>query len=303
MPVRHECGYWVPRSATDRKSSRSRQVLDAEEQALDQYLSLVNVDLLPPHEHLDALIKIFFSYVHPLLPIVDSARPGSRKSGKLLSPMLLQTICIITSRHDRARPHLILAESGSPMGPRVFAKRLYKSVIAALNAKLEHDRTVLIQVLALMSLYVEGTDGCENASIHLAQAIHHAHTIGMQFGRARGDERAEYFQESFWCLWILDKLNSTMNGRPLFISDEDSRLDSPLSQQETKYTVFGIFLQIASALNHIITYYRPRTDATCTGWEEGFPGFEEIIGDKADLINPSMLGRLSSSYIDSMRIC
>jgi hypothetical protein len=279
----------MPGDPLARSSSRSKEVGSAEDRALEQYLALVNVDLLPPQDHLDALIKIYFEYVHPILPIVDSARPGRRKSGKLLSPMLLQTICIVASRNLRARPHLVLQEGDAPVGPRDFSKRLYKSVNAALNAKLERDRAVLIQVLALLSLYAEGTEGAETASIHLAEAIHHAHTIGMQFGRARDDERAEYFHNFYWCLWSMDRLNSTMNGRPIFISDADSRLDSPLVQQETKHTVFGIFMQITSALDHIINYYRPRHDS-CTGWEREFPGFEEMLGDKGADINPSLLG-------------
>jgi hypothetical protein len=203
--------------------------------------------------------------------------------------MLLQTICIIASRHNRARPHLILQEDSKPLAPRDFAGRLYKSVNAALNAKLEPDRTVVIQVLALLSQYAEGTEGAEVASIHLSEAIHHAHTIGMQFGRARDDERAEYFNNFYWCLWTLDRLNSTMNGRPIFISDADARLDSPLVQEDTKHTIFGIFLQISSALDHIINYYRPRNDS-CTGWEKDFPGFEEMLGDRGADINPSLLG-------------
>jgi hypothetical protein len=203
--------------------------------------------------------------------------------------MLLQTICIIASRHDQAKQHLVLQEDGKVLEPRNFAKRLYRSVNAALNAKLERDRTVLIQVLALLSQYAEGTEGAEVASIHLSEAIHHAHTIGMQFGRARDDERAEYFNNFYWCLWSLDRLNSTMNGRPIFISDADSRIDSPLAHEETKHTPFGIYLQITFALDHIINYYRPRHD-TCTGWEKEFPGFEGMLGDKGHDINPSILG-------------
>ena len=285
----------MPGDPTARSSSRNQDLDTAEDRALEQYLAVVNVDLLPPQEHLDALIKIYFEYVHPILPIVDSARPGRRKNGKLLSPMLLQTICIIVARHDRAKPHLILHEGDKPLGPRDFAKRLYKSVNAALNAKLERDRTVLIQVLALLSQYAEGTEGAEIASIHLSEAIHHAHTIGMQFGRARDDDRAEYFNNFYWCLWSLDRLNSTMNGRPIFISDADSRIDSPLAHEETKHTPFGIYLQITFALDHIINYYRPRHDS-CTGWEKEFPGFEEMLGDKGHDINPSVLGKNTVQY-------
>jgi hypothetical protein len=288
-PLEHECGYWIQTPKGDRRSSTQPTVLTPDEKALEHYLSLINVSLLPSKDHLDSLLQIYFTYVHPVLPIVDQERPGRRGDGALLSPMLLQAICIIACRHKLARNHLILFAGSVPLEPRDFAKRLYKSISAALNAKLERDRIVLIQVHALLSLYVEGTDGAEQASLHLTQAVHGAHTLGMQFGRWRADDRAEYFQGLFWCLWGLDRLNSTMAGRPVMVHDRDNRLESPLSDPELKHTAFGIWLQLASGLDHVITYYRPNTDPSCTGWEEEFPGFEDMLGNSVDKINSSIL--------------
>jgi hypothetical protein len=284
----NECGYWMNRSS-ENKHNRPRNLQTDEERALERYLFTIDVSVLPPKEHLDALLEIYFSSVHPVLPIVDSERPGRRRNGTLLSPMILQAICIVASRHDRARPHLVIY-SNERAEPRDFAQKLYRSVVAALNAKLETDRIVLIQALALLSLHVEGTDGAEQASMHLAQAIHHAHTLGMQFGKARADDRGEYFHQLFWCLWSLDKMNATMLARPLLMHDRDNRLESPLSNPDLKHTPFGIWLQVSAMLDHITNFYRPNVDPSTTGWEEGFPGFEALIGDSGETLDPSILG-------------
>ncbi|KAE9979130.1 hypothetical protein EG328_001071 [Venturia inaequalis] len=290
----HECGYWMNRSS-ENKQNRHRGLQTDEERALERYLFTIDISVLPPKEHLDALLEIYFSSIHPVLPIVDSERPGRRRNGTLLSPMLLQAICVIASRHDKARPHLVIY-GNVRMEPRDFAQKLYRSVVAALNANLETDRIVLIQALALLSLHVEGTDGAEKASMHLSQAIHHAHTLGMQFGKARGDDRAEYFHSLFWCLWGLDKLNATMFARPLLMHDRDNHLESPLSNPDLIHTPFGIWLQIAALLDRITDFYRPTVDPSTTGWEEGFPGFEEVIGDSGETIEPPILAVLELFY-------
>ncbi|QDS75502.1 hypothetical protein FKW77_004871 [Venturia effusa] len=290
----NECGYWMNRSS-ENKQNRHRGLQTDEERALERYLFTIDVSVIPPKEHLDALLEIYFSSIHPVLPIVDSERPGRRRNGTLLSPMILQAICVIASRHDKARPHLVIY-GNVRMEPRDFAQRLYRSVVAALNANLETDRIVLIQALALLSLHVEGTDGAEKASMHLSQAIHHAHTLGMQFGKARGDDRAEYFHSLFWCLWSLDKLNATMLARPLLMHDRDNHLESPLLNPDLKHTPFGIWLQIAALLDRITDFYRPTVDPSTTGWEEGFPGFEEVIGDSGETIEPPILVVLELFY-------
>ncbi|KAF2432812.1 hypothetical protein EJ08DRAFT_584845 [Tothia fuscella] len=295
-PQDHECGYWILPAKGRTGSTTKSNTLETDNQALQTYPSLVDVSVLPPKEHLDSLLQIYFTYIHPILPVVDQERPGRRRNGALLSPMLLQAICIVASRHGSACDHLILPTLSSLMEPREFAKRLYKSINAALNAKLEKDRIVLIQVHTLLSLYVEGTDGAEQASLHLVQAVHGAHTLGMQFGRSRADNRAEYVDGLFWCLWGLDRLNSTTAGRPVMVHDRDNRIDSPLFNPQVKYTPFGVWLQLTNLLDKVIAYYRPHNDSACTGWEEEFPGFEDMLGSSADQLDPSISTTLELFY-------
>jgi hypothetical protein len=262
----------------------------AEQEALNAYLFAFKVDLLPPPEHLEALLSTYFSSIHPILPIVDKA-----ELERSHPTMLLQAICLVASKHTKALPHLTFDDM-TFLTPREFAKRLYKSITTALSISLQKNKILEIQVLALLAMHAEGPQGQERASLHLAQAIHHAHGIGMQFGTARSDDKAEYTTQLFWCLWSLDKLNCATNGRPLLIHDQDNHLESPISNREFKHTPFGIWLQLAGAMDHVIVFYRPKGDPTATGWEEGFPNFEEMLGEEGSNLDEPTLATLELFY-------
>jgi hypothetical protein len=265
--------------------------------ALQNYLDALGIEVVPPKQYQETLIDIFFTYLQPVLPIVDQADFIARYSDGTEPRLLLQAICICAAKHDRARSQLYLSDDPNRLlKPRAFAMRLYPCVIAAIEAKLETDRMVLIQTLALLHLHCEGFDGAEEASMHLAQAIHHAHTFGLQFGRRRKNARDDYSENLFWCLWSLDRLNATINGRPSTIHERDNSIESITTKPEKRRTAFGIWVQLAEALDKVIVYYRPNIRHEETGWELGFPSFEEIIGDGGDNLDPPVLGMSCFPY-------
>lgn len=270
--------------------------------ALQQYLDAVGVDILPLRRSQDALLDIYFAYVHPLLPIVDRELFYEQFSRGREPRLLMQAICIVASKHANAAQYLCLGEDQQPLNPREFSQRLYNAVIVGIEAKLEKNRVVLIQVLALISLHCEGADGAEQASMHLAQAIHHAHTFGLQFGhqwKGQSSESQGNLEDVFWCLWSLDKINACMNGRPLLMHDRDNSLRSLPSDPEKRSSPFGIWLQISEMLDRVIDYYRPGRSAEETGWEgDDFLGFEEMVGDGEDKLE----GPIMSKYMETIYI-
>lgn len=266
------------------------------QKALEAYLEAVGVDIVPPREQQKALLQIYFDYVHPLLPIVDKNLFEGWYAKGTEPRMLLQAMCIVASKHATAANHLLLGDDPRPMGPRDFSKRLYHSVIAGIEAKLEKNRVILIQVLALISLHREGPDGAEQASMHLAQAIHHAHTFGLQFDHAWKDQKSdsqENLEDLFWCLWSLDKINACMNGRPLLMHDRDNSLTKLPTDPEKRSSPFGVWLQISEMLDKVIDYYRPGRSAEETGWESDFLGFEEMVGDGEEKLDGPIMSLLS----------
>ncbi|KAH3980595.1 hypothetical protein HBI56_111240 [Parastagonospora nodorum] len=265
--------------------------------ALQQYLDAVGVDILPPRKSQDVLLDIYFSYVHPLLPLVDQELFLEQYRHGRESRILMQAICIVASKHANAKDLLVLDEDQQLLTPREFSQRLYNAVIIGIEAKLEKNRVVLIQVLALISLHCEGADGAEQASMHLAQAIHHAHTFGLQFGHQWKNQSSESqgnLEDVFWCLWSLDKINACMNGRPLLMHDRDNSLRQLPSDPEKRSSPFGIWLQISEMLDKVIDYYRPGRSAEETGWEgDDFLGFEEMVGDGEDKLEGPIMSLLS----------
>lgn len=309
-----KCGGWVPatpdddpvppvptRDLTENGTPAGHVSFDNQEsrvdKALQAYLDAVGVNISPLERDEDVFLGIYFEYVHPLLPLVDQRHYYNRRSAGEHSTMLRQAICLVASRHEGARYHLYLSSDPNfLLEPREFARKLYAALTAGLNANLEKDRITLIQVLALMSLYSEGVDGADQASMHLVQAIHHAHTIGLQFGRQRNVAKGESTEKIFWCLWSLDKLNASVNGRPQYMHERDNQLESWTARPDQRRTPFGIWLQLASILDRVIELYRPRSDARVTGLENDFPGFEDIIGDVGDRLRGPIVAALELFY-------
>lgn len=282
-PSTSQPGSALPRlDGTSPQSNQEAKV----ERALNTYLDAVGVSILPPRRSQDALFDIYFNYVHPLLPLIDRNLFSEQYSQGTEPRMLMQAICIVASKHADAAECLCLGDDPRRMGPREFSHRLYNAVIAGIEAKLEKNRVVLIQVLALISLHCEGPDGAEQASMHLAQAIHHAHTFGLQFGHQWKNQKSEFqenLEDLFWCLWSLDKINACMNGRPLIMHDRDNSLTRLPTDPEKRSSPFGVWLQISEMLDKVIDYYRPGRSVEETGWEgDDFLGFEEMVGDGED---------------------
>ncbi|KAF2473369.1 uncharacterized protein BDR25DRAFT_131517 [Lindgomyces ingoldianus] len=310
-PILPPIGQWVegqdgrapnlpgqPQESTARLNETSPQTTQEAtvQRALQSYLDAVGVAILPPRKDQDALLDIYFAYVQPLLPIVDKNLFSAQYSQQTEPRLLMQAICIVASKHGDAAPHLCL-EDDARMLPREFSQRLYNAVIAGIEAKLEKNRVVLIQVLALISLHCEGPDGAEQASMHLAQAIHHAHTFGLQFGHQWKNQKSdsqENLEDLFWCLWSLDKINACMNGRPLIMHDRDNSLSRLPSDPEKRSSPFGVWLQISEMLDKVIDYYRPGRAVEETGWEgDDFLGFEEMVGDGEDKLDGPIMNLLS----------
>jgi hypothetical protein len=319
-PIVPSIGQWIegerrpsdshPESATSRLEETGHAFNQEAkvQRALHQYLDAVGVNLLPPRKSQDALVDLYFAYVHPLLPLIDKNLFSEQYSQGHEARILVQAICVVASKHADAATYLCLGDDPRVMGPREFSQRLYNAVIAGIEAKLEKNRVVLIQVLALISLHCEGPDGAEQASMHLAQAIHHAHTFGLQFGhqwKNQKSEDQENLEDVFWCLWSLDKINACMNGRPLIMHDRDSSLTQLPTDPEKRSSPFGVWLQISEMLDKVIDYYRPGRAAEETGWEgDDFLGFEEMVGDGEDKLDGPIMSKYGCScgiFVINMR--
>jgi hypothetical protein len=210
------------------------------------------------------------------MPLLESEVFLHEQAEGSASVFLERAICLVAAKDAAATPHLRLTEDGPVRSPRQFCSEIYKGLVAAMDAELEADRLTRIRILALMSLHCEGYEGAEAASLHLCQAIHQAQTVGLHLDRP-DRASADPLANLFWCMWTLDKMHASIGGRPVLLADRDIGVAKPDIQTQNR-GAFGVWLAISDLLATVISFYRPSAGIT-SGWEEGFPAFEDIVGE------------------------
>lgn len=111
--------------------------------------------LLPPRGLCDELVEAFFTWVAPVIPIVNRSRfmrryrdPDNPPSLLLLQAMLLAGTRVCTN------PQLLDANGSTTPAAMTF----YKRAKALYDANYEDDRVTIVQALVLMSWYWEGPE-------------------------------------------------------------------------------------------------------------------------------------------------
>lgn len=242
--------------------------------------------VIPPESDRAKLIDIYFDRINKIIPLIDEE--SFRASIALGSaPLILtQAMCLATAKDHSAGPYLRLNNDPKVLSVQDFCHALARALDSAFQGRTERDKLILIRALALSSLHVEGPDGAEESSMQLMQAVHHAQTLGLHLDTARTELQDESLGNLFWSLWSLDRLNSCINGRPIMISNIDIGIKIRSSSHRHNNDAFRVWLRIADMVDKIIEFYRPSTDELLTGWENDFPGFEEIVRDCAALQLP-----------------
>ncbi|KZO89943.1 hypothetical protein CALVIDRAFT_455632, partial [Calocera viscosa TUFC12733] len=254
---------------------------------------------LPDKPDVLALLDIYFSHVNNIVPVVEeeSFRHAYEKSR--VPFVLLLAVILVSCRHEVAKPHLRFSIDGTPLEARAFARAVAATLTALLKAEVERDKLTLIQTLMLASMHAEGPTGNEDASLRLSAAVHHAGTIGLHLPRNLGSSEDRRTTRLFWALWSLDRLNAGINGRAVFIHERDVEerpttfCDDPSDKQ--KYGPFELWLKITALLDKVIALYRPSKTLEVP-WENGFPTFEEVVGEDAGNLTPEQIAMFELYY-------
>lgn len=233
-----------------------------------------------PHSAvLGPLIDIYFKKVHPILPLMDEDEFRRNYAGGLNVPeALVHAMCLTAAKDSEAEPHLRLSDSPTTVPTRQFCSILHASVTGALRVPVRFEKLTLIRILALTSLHIEGPEGAEEASIWLSQAMHYGQTLGIHLGQQAAVTAGNDLltKRLFWCLWMLDRTNAAVNGRPIIMADVDIAIET-FSPSESGFPAFEAWLTIAHILNKIISFYRPSADVNASGWEGEYPPLEGMI--------------------------
>ncbi|EDP54265.1 putative fungal-specific transcription factor [Aspergillus fumigatus] len=302
---RDRIGLWISSQSSDghghdtacdvntaRQSRHSQSVASLLQ---ERYSSALNACHRLPSSTRDQLIAIFFSRIHPILPLIDKDSFLRAYYHGSASVFLERAICLVAAKDQAASSFLRTSINGPLSTPRQFGSEIYTGLVVAMDAGLESDRITRIRTLALMSLHCEGHEGAEAASMHLCRAIHEAQTAGLHLNRpdrVQGDSLSRLF----WCLWTLDKMHASIGGRPVLLADRDIGLRKPIVNTSHPKTTFDVWFAISDLLSSVISFYRPSADPT-VGWETSFPSFEELMGDNfGEELDFTMLSFLEVYY-------
>ena len=114
--------------------------------------------LLPPRALCDELVEAFFTWVSPVVPVINRSRfmRRYRDSKNPPSLLLLQAILLAGSRVCK---NAQLMDSNGSTTPA--AMTFYKRAKALFDANYEDDRVTIVQATILMGWYWEGPEGSE----------------------------------------------------------------------------------------------------------------------------------------------
>ncbi|KAJ5101483.1 hypothetical protein NUU61_003705 [Penicillium alfredii] len=308
-PLRDRIGLWISSATPEASKDKSQAGTDAiptlpSQTALESY-AIVSVlhrrhaaalqacEQLPMATR-EALTPIYFSKVNRIIPLLHQDSFSRAQTEGTESVFLERALCLVAAKDRAATPHLRLIADGPIVSPRQFCSDVYKGLVVAMDAELESDRVTRIRVLALMSLHCEGYEGAEAASLHLCQAIHQAQTVGLHLDRP-GRASADSLTQLFWCLWTLDKMHASIGARPVLLADRDIGISKPNPNARPSRRAFDVWFAVSDLLATVISFYRPSADTT-SGWEEGFPAFEDIVGDAQEDLDFATLCFLELYY-------
>jgi len=278
-PLNDDIGVWVDKREWEALVRQRNNVSTGRD-----YTFTISQGMHPdqrPHSAvLGPLIDVYFKKFHTILPLLDEAEFREQHSIGDVPEALIHAMCLVAAKDSGAEPHLRYGSAPSTLPPREFCSRLYASVRGCLRASCQYDKITLIQILALASLHNEGVDGAEEASMLLSQAMHHAQTMGIHLGQHSSTPHGpdSLTKRLFWCLYALDRLTSVMFGRPVLMSDIDIAIET-FAPGESGFPAFEAWLKITEILNKILGFYRPHKSVDITGWEEPYPGLEEILDE------------------------
>ena len=235
------------------------------------YLRSVGAFDYLPKATADALVPLYVSLIDTCLPILDGRKfIGAYFAGQA-SRLLVKAVCLLVSKMEEAAPFLRVQEGGSLLKPRDFASQVYDALKAALDADMETDRIAKIQILTLMHAH-HGSNGLEESSKRLSQAIHDCHTLSLQYfepGRKVGDEP----NLLWWAIWTFDRLNACVGSRPMMLYNYNVMAIRPPAE-EYRCQVTCLWLRLSDLLEDVYRIYVPPGEQE--EWTGDFPTFEEI---------------------------
>ncbi|KAJ6575396.1 fungal-specific transcription factor domain-containing protein [Mycena capillaripes] len=244
---RKEGGIWkLPMARVWPPSKDPTQLVHEEDMEID----------LPPVHVQEHLLQLYFTYIHPIFPLIHKTRflteyntrhispspvlePGSAikpEPAQKFSPLLLLAMFSISARFsDQDTPP-------PPKGKMWEAGGKYFNQAKGILAKVLHrSRPSTCQTLLLLGHREFGIGSMEQGWIYIGMAIRMAIDLGLNCNLSDwksgngdhtlfGPEETQTRRQIWWACCLADRYGSMYMGRPIAIRDDD--FDTPLPDDE-----------------------------------------------------------------------
>ncbi|KAL1305076.1 hypothetical protein AAFC00_002010 [Neodothiora populina] len=182
--------------------------------------------LLPPRQLCDELVDAFFTWIAPVVPVINRSKFMRRYKDPKNPPslLLLQAILLAGSRVCTNSQLMDVNGSTTPA-----AMTFYKRAKALFDANYEDDRVTIVQSLILMGWYWEGPEDVTKNVFYWSRV---AIIVAQGSGMHRSVERSQLskpdkrlWKRIWWTLFTRDRSVAVALGRPCGISIEDADVE------------------------------------------------------------------------------
>ncbi|KAG5790026.1 hypothetical protein H9Q69_010920 [Fusarium xylarioides] len=139
--------------------------------------------VLPPKALCDNLIETFFSWVHPIVPVINRTKFMSQYRDPRNPPSILLMQCILLAGARISTNSQLKVDGSTSTAVAAF----YRRAKALYDADYERDRITLVQSMLLMGWYWAGPDDISKNMFYWSQS---AITVAQNFGLHRSMENS-----------------------------------------------------------------------------------------------------------------
>ncbi|KAG2237037.1 hypothetical protein INT48_001805 [Thamnidium elegans] len=267
----------------------------------------------PARHQLDQIIGVYFSHLHPIIPIINKNKFLSQyhHSPCAQNHILVQAVLAMTFRFaSQYLPNQKDAVETSIGYFRKVVKRLRDST----RSKLSHVQAALLIVLYLD---MEGGD-VESLQWHtLGQAIRMAQDLGLHRSCAGWNlprSEIETRHRVFYACYVMDRWHGARSGKPLTILDRDFDTEMPSPYEITDddcnsesgqglpiYRVFSLFIQLSEILGRVLkSLYAPNSKNSNSNANLDDPTIVAVLNRRLEIWKASLDEPLDGVFLSEL---
>ncbi|KAI6758208.1 hypothetical protein HG530_010448 [Fusarium avenaceum] len=181
--------------------------------------------VLPPKSLCDDLIETYFTWVQPIVPVIDRTQFMSQYRDATNPPSLLLLQCILLAGARISTNPQLMKDGSTSTAVATF----YRRAKALYDADYERDRITLVQSMLLMGWYWAGPDDISKNMFYWSQS---AIVIAQNFGLHRNMDHSNLSitetrlrRRIWWTLFTRDRALAVALGHSVAINLDDCDID------------------------------------------------------------------------------